>query len=161
MDRRLLWLTDDSPFGEGPLETDELPTVVESLRGIDNVRIFLRLIREAGLTERLSDAGPYTLLAPLDIAFEELDDAAIDRLLADKEYLHDVLLYHVIPGRRVGSDLNDEAGVDTLLGQEVAISMPTEDWLMINEARVVHADIEASNGLIHVINALLVPVPVA
>ncbi|MFC0472705.1 fasciclin domain-containing protein [Halalkalibacter kiskunsagensis] len=113
-------------------------------------------LEKAGLIETLKGEGPFTVFAPTDEAFEKLlNDLNVtaEELLA-REDLKDILLYHVIPGKVMSSDLKDGMKVKTLAEKEVTISL---DPVQVNKANVVKSDIEASNGVIHVIDAVLVP----
>ena len=116
----------------------------------------------AGLADTLASAdATYTVFVPRDAAFTALDNAnpaALGFLLGDPEgALTDVLLYHVIPGKVMASDLVDGETLTTLQGGELTVDVRTNGDVFINGARVVTADIPAKNGVIHVINQVLVP----
>ncbi|WP_332697870.1 fasciclin domain-containing protein [Halalkalibacter lacteus] len=113
-------------------------------------------LEKAGLIETLKGEGPFTVFAPTDEAFEKLlKELGItaEELLARKD-LADILLYHVVPGKVMSGDLKDGMKVKTLAEKEVTISL---DPIQVNKANVVKPDIEASNGVIHVIDAVLLP----
>lgn len=111
----------------------------------------------AGLVETLSGEGPFTVFAPTDDAFAALPDGTIDSLLADPSgALTDVLLYHVVSGKALSTDLSDGMTIETVGGGMLTVSI-SDGKVMINDAMVVTADVMASNGVIHVIDAVLVP----
>ncbi|NBI30228.1 fasciclin domain-containing protein [Chengkuizengella sp. YPA3-1-1] len=113
-------------------------------------------LEKAGLVETLKEKGPFTVFAPTDEAFEKLLDEldiSAEELLA-REDLKKILLYHVVPGKVMSGDLKDGMKVKTLANKKVEISL---DPIQVNNANVVKADIEASNGVIHVIDEVLLP----
>jgi len=112
-------------------------------------------VEAAGLVEALKGDGPFTVFAPNDAAFASLPDGTLDSLLQDKEKLTAVLTYHVVPGRLMASDVIELASAKTLQGSSVAID--TASGVKINGANVIKTDIETSNGVIHVIDAVIVP----
>jgi uncharacterized surface protein with fasciclin (FAS1) repeats len=103
----------------------------------------------------LQGDGPFTVFAPTDAAFAALPAGTLDALLADTEALTAVLTHHVVAGKAMAADVSGVTSVTTLQGGELAVS--TEDGVSIGEASVVTADIEAANGVIHVIDTVLVP----
>jgi uncharacterized surface protein with fasciclin (FAS1) repeats len=115
-------------------------------------------LQEADLVEALQAEGPFTVFAPTDDAFAALPEGTLEDLLADKDALTNVLLYHVLEGKVMSAQAIELAGqeVSTLSGDSVALSLDGE-ILKVNDAVVIIADIEASNGVIHVIDAVLVP----
>jgi uncharacterized surface protein with fasciclin (FAS1) repeats len=141
----------DGHFKSGP---DVLDVALEA----DDFNTLVTAVIEADLVGALKGDGPFTVFAPTDAAFAALPEGTLDSLLADKEQLSNVLLYHVVSGKVMAEDVleMDGAMVETLLGEEIEISI--EDGMVyINEAQVVITDIEASNGVIHVIDTVLVP----
>ncbi|MFM7726947.1 MAG: fasciclin domain-containing protein, partial [Flavobacteriales bacterium] len=111
----------------------------------------------AGLQDALSGPGPLTVFAPTDAAFAALPAGAIDALLADPTgALTEVLLYHVVGGVALSTDLADGMMITTLLGQDVTVTI-NADGVFINDAQVIVADIIADNGVVHVIDAVLLP----
>jgi uncharacterized surface protein with fasciclin (FAS1) repeats len=116
-------------------------------------------VQAAGLVETLKGEGPYTVFAPTDEAFAAALDAlglTPEELLADTETLTDILLYHVVPGAVYAADVAGLESATTAQGSDIAITIDGET-VMINDATVVAADIEASNGVIHVIDSVLLP----
>ncbi len=115
-------------------------------------------VQTAGLEETLRGEGPYTVFAPTDDAFAAVPKATLDALLADpKGALTDVLTYHVVPGKVMSTDLSDGMTVETVNGQTLTIKVADDGSVMVNDATVVTADIETANGVIHVIDTVLVP----
>ncbi|WP_394181053.1 fasciclin domain-containing protein [Yoonia maritima] len=109
----------------------------------------------AGLVETLKGDGPFTVFAPTDDAFAALPEGTVDALLADPDALAQILTYHVIAGKVMSTDLSDNMMATTVNGADVTIS--TMGGVKVNDANVVSADIEASNGVIHVIDKVILP----
>jgi transforming growth factor-beta-induced protein len=130
--------------------------LIETLEA-EGFSTLLLAIEEAGLTETLRGAGPFTVFAPTDEAFENLPEGALDELLADTEALETVLLYHVVPGRITTDDLVDDQILTTVEERPVRVTLEGE-VAKVNRVDVVEADIEAENGVIHSIEAVLTPV---
>lgn len=134
------------------------PDVIDVALEADDFNTLATALTEADLVSALKGEGPFTVFAPTDAAFAALPEGVLDSLLADKEQLSNVLLYHVVSGKVMAEDVltMDGAMVETLLGEEIEISI--EDGMVyINDAKVTTTDIEASNGVIHVIDTVLVP----
>jgi uncharacterized surface protein with fasciclin (FAS1) repeats len=112
-------------------------------------------VEAAGLVETLKGEGPFTVFAPTDEAFAALPEGTVEGLLEDPEALAAILTYHVVPGAVMSGDLSDGMAATTVNGADVTISVG--DSVMVNEATVTTADIEASNGVIHVIDAVILP----
>lgn len=117
-------------------------------------------VKAAGLTETLRGKGPFTVFAPSDAAFAKVPKATLDGLLADRAALTSVLTFHVVPGRVLAGDIVKANGATptTVNGQPLAISV-RDGKVYVNGAQVVTADIPASNGVIHVIDTVLLPTP--
>jgi transforming growth factor-beta-induced protein len=115
-------------------------------------------LEAANLVDTLKSQGPFTVFAPTDEAFGRLPEGTVEGLLEDTPALTDVLLYHVVSGDVRAADLAEMETVDTLLEEPLAISIENGE-VRINESQVVTADIEASNGVIHVIDSVLLPAP--
>jgi hypothetical protein len=113
-------------------------------------------LEAAGLVETLKGEGPFTVFAPTDDAFAELPPGTVDDLLNDIPALTDILLYHVVLDEVMAADVVNLTSADTALGEPLEISV-VDGNVMINDATVVLADVEASNGVIHVIDAVLLP----
>jgi transforming growth factor-beta-induced protein len=113
-------------------------------------------VTAAGLVDTLKSEGPYTVFAPTDEAFAKLPEGTLEALLNDIPALKDILLYHVVPGKVAASEVVNLEDADTALGQKINI-MVGGDIVMINDAKVIITDIEASNGVIHVIDSVILP----
>jgi uncharacterized surface protein with fasciclin (FAS1) repeats len=108
----------------------------------------------AGLVDTLKGKGPFTVFAPTDAAFAKIPKADLDALLKDKAKLTAVLTYHVVPGKVMAADV--KAGkVKTVQGSDLTIS--TTGGVTVDNARVIKTDITASNGVIHVIDSVVIP----
>jgi uncharacterized surface protein with fasciclin (FAS1) repeats len=118
-------------------------------------------INAAGLAETLSGAGPFTVFAPTDAAFENLPAGLLESLLNDPDgLLTEILFYHVVSGAVESSSLEDGQVVTTVNGDVVVITI-SEGLVFVNDAQVVVTDLQADNGIVHIIDAVLVPGPVA
>lgn len=113
-------------------------------------------VEAAGLVETLQSEGPFTVFTPTDEAFAKLPDGTMEALLNDIPTLKNILLYHVVPGEVKAADVVNLEAADTALEQSLSISV-VGDRVMINESMVTITDIEASNGVIHVIDTVLLP----
>lgn len=140
-----------------PGDADE-PTmnIVELAANAGSFNTLLAAVKAAGLVETLSGDGPFTVFAPTDEAFAQIPESDLQALLADKEALTAVLTYHVVPGKVLAEDVVNLSSAETANGQSVEI----RTWdgnVMVGGATVVSADIEATNGVIHVIDKVLLP----
>jgi len=107
------------------------------------------------LVDTLKGDGPFTVFAPTDEAFAKLPEGTVASLLADPEALAAILTYHVVPGKVMSTDLSNDMKAGTVNGADVTIM--TEGGVMVNDANVISADVEASNGVIHVIDTVILP----
>ena len=130
--------------------------IVQTAINAGNFTTLATALTEAGLVDALEGEGPFTVFAPTDEAFNNLPDGALDNLLKDKEALKNVLLYHVVSGSISSSQIMDLKDVKTLNGSDIKI-MTGDGKVMINNADVIGADVDASNGIIHVIDKVLLP----
>jgi uncharacterized surface protein with fasciclin (FAS1) repeats len=142
-----------------PEEEEDLPETVVDIIVDSEVHTLLELaVGAAGLVDALSGEGPFTVFAPTDDAIVALTEAlgiTAEDLLALPN-LGEILQYHVVAGEAFSTDLEDGQVITTLLGQDVTVSI-SDAGVMINEAMVIIADLEAENGVVHVIDAVLVP----
>ncbi|MEZ8023911.1 fasciclin domain-containing protein [Vibrio sp. 10N.222.54.B12] len=115
-------------------------------------------VKAAGLVETLKGDGPFTVFAPTDEAFAALPEGTVDMLLKpeNKDKLIAVLTYHVVPGKIMASEVMKLDSAVTVQGEAVMVGIDHGN-VMVNKAQVVMADVEASNGVIHVIDAVLLP----
>lgn len=146
-------------FSAGVLAAENPGTkkdIVDTAVQAGDFKTLAAALEKAGLVETLKGKGPFTVFAPTDAAFEKLLKelgVTAEELLARKD-LAEILLYHVVPGKVMSGDLKDGMKVKTLAEKEVTITL---DPIQVNKANVVKPDIEASNGVIHVIDAVLLP----
>ncbi len=134
------------------------PTIPQVAKTAGSFGTLLAAVDAAGLTETLLGRGPYTLFAPTDEAFKRLPGGTVEELLKpqNREKLRTILTYHVIAGRVTASQAREARSAQTVAGQSVRISQDG-DQLRINDATVRIADVPASNGIIHVIDRVLIP----
>jgi uncharacterized surface protein with fasciclin (FAS1) repeats len=135
--------------------------IVETAQAAGDFTTLTAAVEAAGLTEILRGDGPFTVFAPTDAAFEEALSAlgmTAEQLLADEELLTAILTYHVVEGEVPAADVVglDGQSVPTVNGAQVAIAIEGET-VMVNDATVVTPDVFASNGVIHVIDSVLLP----
>ena len=131
-------------------------TIAELTSSSDSFTILAAALEAADLSEMLSEEGPYTVFAPTDEAFEALPAGTVEQLLMpeNKDVLMQVLTYHVIPGAVLSTDL-ESGNVATLEGSDVTVDVG--DTVTVNNANVLVADVQASNGVIHIIDRVIVP----
>lgn len=130
--------------------------IVDTAVAAGDFTTLVAAVEAAGLVDALKGDGPYTVFAPTDAAFAKLPAGTVDALLADpKGALTQVLLYHVVPGKVMSSDLSNGMQAATLQGEDVVFSLA--DGAKVNNANIAAADIEASNGVIHVVDTVLLP----
>ena len=115
----------------------------------------LAAAKATNLTDALYNDGPFTIFAPTDEAFGKLPDGTVENLLKNPTELAKVLKYHLVKGNIFSGDLNNESSVLTVLGSPVSID--TSNGVLVNNAKVVTADLEATNSVIHVIDKVLLP----
>ncbi len=130
--------------------------IVDTAIGAGNFKTLVKLVQEAGLVDALRGEGPFTVFAPTDQAFAKLPKATVDALLKDKEALRQVLLYHVVSGRVTSDKVVNLKSAKTLQGSNIRIAT-AKGKVKINNATVIKADIQCTNGVIHVIDTVIVP----
>jgi uncharacterized surface protein with fasciclin (FAS1) repeats len=129
--------------------------IIETARHAGTFGTLLAAVEAAGLGETLADGGPFTVFAPTDEAFARLPEGTVESLLDDPAKLIELLTYHVVLGRVTVADVAGFATAPTVNGADLAISIA--GGVHVADAAVVSADVEASNGLIHVIDRVLLP----
>ena len=130
--------------------------IVETAVDAESFETLVLALQSTGLDETLSGEGPFTVFAPTDEAFEALPEGTLEDLLEDEEALTEVLTYHVVAGEYMSSDITDMTSAETVQGEEIAIEV-SDGSVMVNDANVIQADIETSNGVIHVIDKVIMP----
>jgi uncharacterized surface protein with fasciclin (FAS1) repeats len=148
--------TVDSVAVAAPVETPK--TVVDIAVGSADHTTLVTAVTAAGLVETLSGTGPFTIFAPTNAAFAALPAGTVETLLKpeSKDKLTAVLTYHVVAGNVLAADLTDGQKVTTLNGQELTVAIK-DGVVTINGAKVTAADLAGSNGVIHVVDAVLLP----
>ncbi len=129
--------------------------ILETAREAGSFTTLLAAVDAADLSETLAGGGPFTVFAPTDEAFAKLPEGTVESLLADPSKLTDVLTYHVVPSRVRAADAAAIWSAPTVQGSALPISI--DGGVHVGDASVVSADIEASNGVIHVIDRVLLP----
>ncbi len=132
--------------------------IVETAVAAGSFKTLAKLLTDAGLVETLKGPGPFTVFAPTDEAFAKVPAATLAALGKDKAALRNVLLYHVVAGKVMAADVAkmNGKGAKTVQGSEAKI-MVMGEGVMVNNANVVKADIATKNGVIHVIDAVILP----
>jgi len=135
-----------------------LRCIVETAVAAGNFKTLAAALKAGGLIETLKSAGPFTVFAPTDEAFAKLPAGTVEELLKpeNKEKLAKILTYHVVPGKVMAQDVVKLASAKTVEGQEVKIST-SASGVNINNAHVTKADIVTDNGVIHVIDTVILP----
>lgn len=138
------------------LRAAEKKDIVDTAVAAGSFKTLVTAAKEAGLVEALKGPGPLTVFAPTDEAFAKLPKGALEGLLADKEKLAAVLKYHVVPGKVMAADVVKLKEAKSLQGQSIAVQ--AKDGVKLNgAANVIKTDIECSNGVIHVIDTVILP----
>ena len=148
----------EAPAAEAPaaLAAPAMADIVDTAIAAGSFTTLVAAVQAAGLVDALKADGPFTVFAPTDDAFAKLPAGTVDSLLADPEALSAILLYHVVPGKVMAADVTDGLSADTLNGAPVSFHV-ADGVVMINDATVTATDIEASNGVIHVIDSVILP----
>lgn len=139
----------------GCASTPAPTTVADTAARTPELSTLNRLIADAGLAETLRAAGPYTVFAPSDEAFKAVPAKTMQELAANKELLKAVLTYHVLPGKVTAAEVKN-GNVKTVNGANVAVAR-AGNFVTVDEAMVQQADVPASNGVVHVIDRVLMP----
>lgn len=137
----------------------EEQNIVELAQSQENLSTLVTAVTEAGLVETLSDPDAnFTVFAPTNDAFSALEEGTLDALLKEEnsDDLTSVLTYHVVDSEAFAADLSDGQTLTTVNGQELTVRIDGDN-VFINDAQVVTADVDASNGVVHVIDAVLLP----
>jgi uncharacterized surface protein with fasciclin (FAS1) repeats len=129
--------------------------IVDTAAAAGSFTTLVTAVQAAGLVETLKGEGPFTVFAPNDEAFAKIPSDQLNALLADKEKLTSVLTYHVVPGKVMAADVAGLTSAKSVQGQELRID--TSDGVKVDNAKVIKTDIAASNGVIHVIDTVLMP----
>ena len=136
---------------------DDGDDIVDIAASNEDFSTLVAAVTAAGLVETLKGDGPFTVFAPTNDAFAKLPAGTVESLLEpeNRDQLVSVLTYHVVPGKVMSTDLSDD--MTAALVQGVDFSIDLDNGVMVNDATVVSADVEASNGVIHVIDKVILP----
>lgn len=132
-----------------------MPTIVDIAVQAGSFNTLVQAVQAAGLVETLSGEGPFTVFAPTDEAFAQIPQDTLQAVLANKEQLTAILTYHVVPGRLMAADVVRSSQLQTAQGQSITVN--TEGGVKVDDATVIQTDIEADNGVIHVIDKVIMP----
>lgn len=152
----------EPPEVSRPMETPEATAVpndiVDTAVAAGSFETLVQAVQAAGLVETLKGEGPFTVFAPTDEAFGKLPAGTLDDLLKpeNKEQLTGILTYHVVPGKVMAADVVGLESATTVNGRDLSIKVEN-GTVMVDGATVVQTDIECSNGVIHVIDAVMLP----
>ena len=137
-------------------KTKEEQNIVQTAVAAGQFKTLAKLLTRAGLVGALQQPGPFTVFAPTDAAFKKVPKKTLNALLRNKAKLKAVLLYHVVLGRVAAADVVKLASAKTLNGKSVRIRV-AGSTVFVNSSKVTRADVMTSNGVIHVINRVLIP----
>jgi uncharacterized surface protein with fasciclin (FAS1) repeats len=137
-------------------EQTEKKDIVDTAAGAEGFKTLVTAVKAADLVVALKGEGPFTVFAPTDEAFAKIPKEQLATLLKDKTALTQVLTYHVVPGKVMAANVVKLSEADTLQGEPVKIRVENGK-VMVNNAEVIKTDIECTNGVIHVIDAVLMP----
>ena len=155
--RTFLALTASTFLAAPALADNHAKDIVDTAVGAGSFTTLVAAVQAAGLVDTLKGAGPFTVFAPTDDAFKKLPAGTVEDLLKpeNKDKLTAILTYHVVPGKVMSTDLSNGMKATTVQGGEITIM--TEGGVKVNEANVVTADVAASNGVIHIIDTVILP----
>jgi transforming growth factor-beta-induced protein len=137
-----------------PAQADQ--DIVETAVADGRFTSLVAAVQAAGLVDTLKSEGPFTVFAPTDDAFAKLPAGTFEALQSDVPALTDILLYHVVPDKVMAADVVNLTSADTVLGKPLSIKVENGQ-VFVNDAQVIITDIETSNGVIHVIDSVLLP----
>jgi uncharacterized surface protein with fasciclin (FAS1) repeats len=133
--------------------------IVDTAMDAGNFKTLTRALTEAGLVEMLKGPGPFTVFAPTDEAFAKLPPGELDAWMKNQAALKNVLTYHVVPGNVLIKDLPMFSEAKTAQGQTVRVTTVNPAGVIVETSKVIKADVPASNGVIHVIDTVMLPRP--
>ena len=135
-------------------------TIYDNLVAAGNFKTLVAAIDKANVKEVKTQAGPFTMFAPTDEAFAKLPKGMLDRIMGDESIVRNVVFYHIVPGRYMAADLPGLKECKTLCptdqGQMLKLTR-VGDQYMVGEARILKADVMASNGVVHVVDTVFLP----
>lgn len=142
-----------------PVETPPTNTLVDVILADDNFSTFSGALQAANLSETLSGPGPFTIFVPTNEAFAALPDGTLENLLAPEntEHLMSLILFHVANGRILATDVERMGAVETAFGESLPVVTSSTNPVEVGDAQIISTDMETDNGVIHVINRVLLP----
>lgn len=146
----------DNPNVQGGIQGSQTIVLVASTN--QDLSTFVKAVQSAERTQMLNSEGPFTVFAPTNEAFNALPKGTLDNLMMpeNKQKLGDILAYHVVEGTVMASDLSDGQTVTTVQGEKLTVTKQNGN-VMINGAQVIQADVNTSNGVVHIIDKVLMP----
>lgn len=135
----------------------ETGTIVDVAQSANVFNTLVAALQATGLDSALADVGPFTVFAPTDEAFAKLPEGTVESLLQNPTELADILKYHVVAGKVMSDQVTDGLEAPTLQGKAVVFSVDENGEVTVNGAKVVQADVNARNGVIHVVDTVLLP----
>ena len=151
-----LFLNQESEAGCGECEGDHANHIVHIAEHAGQFKTLLTAAKAASLVDTLKSEGPFTVFAPTDAAFKKLPEGTLDALINDPAKLKEILLYHVVPGKVLAADVTKLKKAATANKKTLTISVE-EGKVYIDKSEVTEADVKASNGIIHIIDSVLIP----
>ncbi len=146
-------------YGTSKNTSDAMNTtdIVDTAVDAGSFTTLVAAVQAAGLVDTLKGDGPFTVFAPTDAAFAALPNGTVETLLLEenKDQLIAILTYHVVPGKVMSTDLTDDMTAKTVQGGDLTIDL--DDGVKVNEATVTTADVETSNGVIHIVDTVIIP----
>ena len=141
-----------------PSAQQKTQNIVALAQDTPNLSTLVSAVSTAELAQTLQGTGPFTVFAPTNAAFEELGSDQVQSLLEpeSRQQLTSILTYHVVPGQLTASDLSDGQKLETVAGETLTVKIDGDE-VMVGDASVVQPDVEASNGVVHVIDTVLTP----
>jgi uncharacterized surface protein with fasciclin (FAS1) repeats len=137
------------------MEIKIMKNIVETAIKAGNFKTLVRAVKEAGLVDTLSLDGPFTVFAPTDEAFSKLPSGTLESLLQDKEKLTNILTYHVVADEVMSNEVVNLNSAKTVNGKDIMID--SSEGVKVNKASVIKTDIKCTNGVIHIIDDVLIP----
>ena len=132
-----------------------MANIVETAVRAGSFKTLVTAVQAAGLAQTLSSPGPFTVFAPTDEAFARLPAGTVENLLKDKAALTKVLTYHVVAGRHPAAEVITKTSLQTVQGQNIRVD--ARQGVKINDATVIAPDVQADNGIIHVVDRVILP----
>jgi transforming growth factor-beta-induced protein len=156
IDTVLLPPAEEAPAEEAPAAEAPMMDIIDTAVGNGNFTVLATALTEAGLLDTLKSAGPFTVFAPTDAAFAKIPSEQLSAILADKALLTKILTYHVVAGKLAASDVLASCSLTSVEGSAIKVSLNGSD-AFVNQSKITLTDVFASNGVIHVIDTVLLP----